>query len=1239
MTIRGAGGGSEPKQHTPTESPDSLVSIAYARIVDLISEGEIFGLVNGAESIFLDGTPLISDGVQNFSNVTYEIRHGTQDQTYIPGFAQVENEISVGTKVTVPIPYVRTITNTDLSALRLNLNVPRMVKQDLENGDLTGYVVYYAIDLAIGSGPFAEVKTTSFNGKTTNGYNRSERIDLPPGSPDGWRVRIRRLTADSTTSNITDEFYVQSVTEIIDAKFRYPNSAIVATQFNAETFGGKVPVRSFEMWGRYMRVPSNYDTVTRQYDGIWDGTFKIAEKCNNPAWVYYDLILNEFFGLGSLIDASQIDKWGLYQIAQYCDQQVDDGKGGLEPRFTLNIYIQQRVDALRLLQDISSVFRGITYWGAGQAYVSADMPSDPVYTYTNANVLGGKFAYKGGRRSTRYTVAHVSWNDPDDGYKTKTEYVENKDAVGRFGIRPVSMAAFGCTSQGQAIRAGKWALLTNLLETESVAFSVGLDGVRARPGQVIKIADNDRAGRRIGGRITAATINSVTVDKAGTFLQGDELTVVTPDFESQTRIIESVVGNLITVTDDFTAVPLRMSPFAVDSAELATQTFRIISISEAGDLNYQISAVKHVPGKYGNVDYGIVISQRPITAIPTTTQAPVTGIVVTSEYLVDQYAAVSKLLVSWVAPVGAVSYEVEWSRDSSDWIYAGRVSTTEIEVQGIFAGEYRVRVKAVNSMGIMSIWTQAGPFDLQGKPDNTAEVINLRTESQIFAIRVRWDVPETARDTAYTELMYNTTNSDTGATTLGQIGYPTLEYLHAGMGAGVVLWFKARLIDKTGNAGPWSDWESGQSSSDATDILDYLTGEINETHLGTELSSEIEKISGNGPGSVNDRINDLETDVNQQIENLQTQLNEITDAPDWVLTNAYNQGDLVNHDGRLYSAIQNVPANTPITDTDYWQDIGAYSNLGEAVASLNVRMDDAETNIDAVTGLATATASSVSALRSIYRDDDGEGELADALDGYDSKAQFVQEVRTRATQNEAMVIRTTQLEAETAAGAARMTEIEATIVENDTATTARLNEQESMIGSNTAAISSEASTRASADSAMASNITTIQTTVNGHTVSIQTNATSINNINGSLAAMYSIKVGIDSNGRYYSAGMGIGVENTPSGMQSQVLFLADRFAVMHAINGTPQSVFAIQGGQTFLDTAIIQNASITFAKISDSLQSDNYVANTSGWRLSKAGGIEINANVPGQGRLQITNQLIQIWDSSNVLRVRLGIWS
>jgi len=1184
--IRGAKGG-ESESRTPVESPDSLVSIAYARVVDLISEGEVGGLVNGAQSIFLNETPAETNGVRNFSGFTFDTRVGTQDQTHLPGFPQVESETVVNVEVTTGIPYVRAVTNSDLSAIRINFSVPRLVKQNQKNGDLTGTYVGYAIDVAMGSGPFVEVLASGFNGKTTGGYERSERIDLTGAPVGGWRVRVRRTSADSTSSAITDAFFVKSVTEIIDAKFRYPNSAIVGVSFDAQTFGGQIPKRAYHMRGLIIRVPSNYDPVTRSYSGVWDGTFKTAYS-NNPAWVYFDLLINRRYGLGERINAAQIDKWGLYQIAQFCDELVDDGLGGQEPRFTCNAYIQKQVDALRLLQDIASIFRGMTYWGAGQAYVSADMPSDPVYTYTNANVIGGRFSYKGSKRSTRYSVALVSWTDPNDFFRQKTEYVPNDEAIGRFGVREVQISAFACSSQGQAQRAGRWSLLTNLLETETVNFSVGLEGIKARPGQIIRVADNDRAGRRIGGRVHAATLNSITVDSIGLVEDGDEITVITPAGEAETRTVQSVAGRTITVTVAFSAAPLPASVWAVDAEALATQLFRIIAIGETGPLEYSITATKHIPGKSAAVDSGTIISTRPITSIPNSVQAAPTNVRAQTDFIIDQYAATTTMSILWDAAEGATSYDAQWRRGNSDWVYAGQVASTQIDVVGIYAGDYYIRVRANNPLGVSSLWTTVGPLALQGKTNEPPLVEGLRTETQIFGIRVRWGVPVGAEDTAFTELQYNSTPDAETATSLGRLAYPTDDFLLSGLAAAVTRWFRARLIDKTGNIGAWSPWVFGTSSGDASDILTYLTGQITATELGQGLLTEIEKISGNGPGSVNVRIEDGDNILQSQVDALNAQVADITGAPDWSDTEAYLAGSLVKFDGSLYRAVQDVPAGTPLTNTAYWENIGDYASLGELVTALAVRIDEQDQQIATIDGQVTALSTSVDGVVA-YVYPPMAGSTNDYAGGTTGYAGVWSIQSAFASEDLVLAQRIDTIEASVGEDvAARITEETEARVTADTALAQQITTLESTVGGNTALIQQEASARADADSALAETVDSVQATVGENTAAIEVTSSALADTQNGLQTMYSVKLGLTSDGRYYAAGMGIGIENTPAGMQSQVLFLADRFAVMHSAEpgATPVVPFVVQGGQVFINSAVISKATIQEAIVGATLKSE-----------------------------------------------------
>ncbi|MEN5288530.1 phage tail protein, partial [Stenotrophomonas lactitubi] len=449
VAIAGAGGKGGGNARTPVETPDSLHSISYAKILDMISEGEIRGLVAGNQSVYLNQVPIQnSDGTLNFAGVRVETRAGTQDQEYIAGFPSVENEVSVGVELRSNAPVVRTVSGADLSAVRIRFSVPALQRQNTENGDTEGYAIEYAIDLSVNGGAFSTVMTNAFRGKTTSEYQRSHRIDLPAGTQ--WQVRIRRLTPNANSSTVADIVMVQSLTEIIDAKLRYPNCALAAVQVDASAFQN-VPSRAYQIWGRIIRVPSNYDPRARSYAGIWDGTFKSAWT-NNPAWVFFDIVTNDRFGLGNRLPLDWVDKWRLYEIAQYCDQLVSDGMGGREPRFTCSLYLQTRADAYKVLQDMASMFRGISFYAAGQVMASADMPKDPVYTYSQANVVEGRFNYEGSGRKVRHTVALVSWTDPDDFGRQKVEPVQLLDGIARYGVNQIEVTALGCHSKSQAQR-------------------------------------------------------------------------------------------------------------------------------------------------------------------------------------------------------------------------------------------------------------------------------------------------------------------------------------------------------------------------------------------------------------------------------------------------------------------------------------------------------------------------------------------------------------------------------------------------------------------------------------------------------------------------------------------------------------------------------------------------------------------------------------------------------------------
>ena len=884
-TITGRKGG-ESTPRPSVEAPDSLQSTAFARILDLVSEGEILGLADDMRSVFLDETPLANaDGGLNFAGVTLDKRYGSQDQLHIPGFPAVESENAVGVELRYGQPWTRAVTNLQLSAVRVRLSVPRLAQTNTSNGDTNGYTVQYKIEVATDGGPFVQVLASAFSGKTTTKYERSHRVDLPAAA-SGWQVRITRLTPNSTSGSITDTTNIDAITDIIDAKLRYPGSAIIGLQFDASQFQS-IPTRSFDLFGRIIRVPSNYDPENRTYSGVWDGSFKSAWT-DNPAWIFYDLLLHFRYGLGHLLNAGQVDKWELYRIGQHCDQPVPDGKGGTEPRFTCNLYLSVRADALKVLQDLATTFRGMAYWAAGSVMAVADIPEDPVYTYSNANVIDGKFGYFGSAKKSRYTVCLVSWNDPTDFYRQKVQYVDDQPGIARYGIQQTEMTATGCTSQAQAQRIGKWALLTNRLETESVGFSVGLDGTLARPGQVIRIADNDRAGRRIGGRLRSSTLDTLVLDADVTAYPGDTITLIMPTGKAISRKIKSVGYPLTwdstgitwdngTITMDTTGFPADVqqvvlaerlddlppthSMWAIDSTTLATQLFRVMSVAEDfsdTEIKYTISAVRHNASKYDAIDNGTKIERPPVTVIPPSVQKPPARVTISNDHFVDQGSAVSVMTIDWDRPESAIAFEVYWRKNDGDWIFAGRTGTNSIDVSGIYAGRYVAKVRAINSLDIGSVFATSMETVLNGKTTPPPVVSFFTAESIVFGIKLKWGIPQdlSTADLQRTEIWYSQTNVIGTAVKFGDYASPQTDLTIMGLAAGVQFFFWARLVDRIGNEGAFYGPVTGQSSSDAGPILDYLNDQITETQLSQHL---LEKIDSGGGAQI--EIEALKTEL------------------------------------------------------------------------------------------------------------------------------------------------------------------------------------------------------------------------------------------------------------------------------------------------------------------------------------------------------------------------------------------
>ncbi|CAM8066090.1 TipJ family phage tail tip protein [Citrobacter freundii] len=836
-TIKGRKGGSS-SSRTPTEQPDDLQSVAKAKILVALGEGEYAGQLTGKD-IYLDGTALENaDGSQNFSGVVWEFRSGTQAQNYIQGIPGTENEINVVSEVSSATAWTRTFTNSQLSAVRLRLKWPSLFKQE-DNGDLVGYSINYAVDLQTDGGTWQTVLNTSVIGKTTSGYERSHRIDLPQ-TGSTWTIRLRKITADANSAKIGDTMTLQSFTEVIDAKLRYPNTALLYIEFDSSQFNGSIPQISCEPKMRVIRVPDNYDPETRAYSGTWQGAFKWAWT-DNPAWIFYDLVVSDRFGLGHRLTAANIEKWTLYQVAQYCDQPVPDGKGGsgTEPRYTCNVYVQDRNDAYTVLRDFAAIFRGMTYWGGDQIVALADMPRDVDYAYTRANVIDGRFTYSSSTTKTRYTTALVSWSDPGNAYADAMEPVFEQSLVARYDFNQLEMTAIGCTRQSEANRKGRWGILTNNKD-RVVSFDVGLDGNIPQPGYIIAVSDELLSGKVMGGRISAVNGRVIKLDRVADAAAGDRLIINLPSGASQSRTIQAINGEFVTVTTAYSETPQAEAVWVVESDELYAQQYRVVSVSDNNDGTFSITGAWHDPDKYARIDTGAIIDQRPVSVIPPGNQSPPANIVISSFSVVQQNISVETMRVSWDQAQNAIAYEAQWRRNDGNWVNVPRSSTSSFDVPGIYAGRYLVRVRAINAAEISSGWGYSEEKTLTGKVGNPPKPVGFATTPINWGIRLDWGFPANTGDTLKTEIQYTANSDFSNPLLLSDVPYPSAEYTQLGLKAGQEFWYRAQLVDRTGNESGWTDWVRGVSNANADDYLGDIADNFLTSADGDRLTGDID---------------------------------------------------------------------------------------------------------------------------------------------------------------------------------------------------------------------------------------------------------------------------------------------------------------------------------------------------------------------------------------------------------------
>lgn len=750
----GKGGGDEGR--TPQEAPNTLRSASTARIVDVLGEGEIVGLVDGLKSIYLDNTALQSaSGSFNFSGVNVETRNGTPAQTYVSGFPAVEREVDVSTQVKAILPIVRTVSNQDVDAVRIKIRVPALSFQDVNTGDINGTSVSVAIDVSDNGAPYVQATTVDISGKTTSPYERQVRIEL--GGTGPWDIRLRRLTADSESSTLQNNTFWASYTELIDAKLAYPDTAYVALTIDARQFGSSIPERSYDVKGRIIRVPSNYNPVTREYTGLWDGTFQLAWT-DNPAWVFMDLATHPRYGAG--ID--NVDKWALYQIAQYCDEMVEDGYGGMEPRYSINTVIGEQQDSVNALSQMASVFRGIVFWGSNAALAVADMPTDPVKLVTPANVIDGNFEYTGSSLRDRHSVVAVTWNDPEDNYSKQVELVEDQDLIQVLGWRQVDVSAFGCTSRGQAARLGKWLLYTERYETEILTYRAGIDHADLRPGDIIAVHDPDIAGARLGGRIRVTGDTVLTLDKIPDSINGSTwyLDAMLPDGVIQRREVASFAGDQVTLVSPLDAVPIVGAMWMLSSVSVEPRLFRVSTVAESEELIYSISAVEYDPAKYDYVEKGLALPERDFSLVPTgPIPAPISLSV--AEYLYQSGGGIlsgAYLSIEPPADPRVSLYEAQVLRPGdAEFSHLGTHSTVTVNVLNTIAGAYTFRVRSLTASGARSDWRTLS-IGLQALLRPPGDVIDLKVTTKAGQIQLEW-TPLTDLDLSHYEIRFSPSTS------------------------------------------------------------------------------------------------------------------------------------------------------------------------------------------------------------------------------------------------------------------------------------------------------------------------------------------------------------------------------------------------------------------------------------------------------------------------------------------------
>ena len=817
--------------HTPYEAPDSLRSAQKLRAIGLISLGPIKGPANKWKDTYFDNTPIqnangVDDndtGSFNFTNTEIQYNLGYQDQKPLEGFEASEREVSVGAEVKQQHPITRSVIDPDVTRLRLTIGINALISQN-DQGDTNGTSVDFQI--LINSTPRG---TYQIEGKSSSRFYRSYIIDDLPPRP--FTVTVKRVTADSKSQRLQNGTHWVSYTEIIDTKLSYPNMAIVGIKTDSR-YNPNFPNINFLLYGRIIKIPTTYNPETRTYaPGLWRGDFKMGWT-NNPAWIFYDLITDKLAGLGQRIGDYGIDKFQLYEIAKYCDELVDDGYGGKEPRMVSNLWITEQREAYNVISDMASVFRALAVWDGTQFTAIQDRPTDPVCLYTQSNVLGGKFSRQYAAGKAIFTAVEVEYADERNLYQKAIEYVADNSMIARYGYNIKKMTAYGCTSRGQAHRYGKWVLETSRLEQCTITFTVGRQGLMHLPGDIIEVADNNYAGQVIGGRVIAVNGRQVTLDRAVEITENSHLSYLNADYQLTKIKVISAQGAVITLD----TAPDGLNEYdnwVLKSGVVSTQLYRALGITENDDGSYTITALQHEPQKEAIVDGSA-------SFMPSVTTAHGAG--VNKPANADVSFGDGGVKLTWTTSTnhGAVKYDVKLYRNGNLYSTHLDLDSPEISFDNLPNGRYTVEIRSKNRAGQLSDpITRTFEINL--------EIKRFVTKSLLFAIELDWDLPKTATVGNYTEVWRGKTNEISKAVKIATLPYPQNNYIMSGVSLNDQYYFWLRCGDKNDNKGEFTEAVFGEADHNPDNLLNAIEGKITKSHLGQEL------------------INSLKNDVNSAV--------------------------------------------------------------------------------------------------------------------------------------------------------------------------------------------------------------------------------------------------------------------------------------------------------------------------------------------------------------------------------------